>query len=69
MYGPPSISVECTRLGWLAPRKAVKDRVRLSGEEEEAGAVVRRRVQLAALHDPLHLVDGLEAAAVRREEL
>jgi hypothetical protein len=59
----------CTRLGWRAAREAVKDRVRLRGEEEEAGAVVRHRAQLAALHDPLHLVDGLKAAPVRGEEL
>jgi hypothetical protein len=43
--------------------------VGLRGEEEEAGPVVRRRTELAAIHDALHLVDGFEAAPVGREEV
>ena len=41
-----------------AAREAVKDRVGLRGEQEEAGPVVRLCMELAALHDALHLVDG-----------
>ena len=58
-----------TRLGWRAAREAVKDRVGLRGEQEEAGPVVRLCMELAALHDALHLVDGVETALVRGEEV
>ena len=58
-----------TRLGWRAAREAVKDRVSLRGEEEEAGPVVRRRMEFAAIHDALHLVDGVKAPPVGGEEV
>ena len=57
-----------TRLGWRAAREAVKDRIRLRGEEKEAGPVVRRCMELAALNDALHLVDGVKATSVGGEE-
>ena len=55
-------------LGERAAREAVEDGVGISGEQEEARAVMRRRVQFAVLHDPLHLVDGIKASMVRGED-
>eukprot|EP00964_Phaeocystis_antarctica_P161531 scaffold133423_cov79-Phaeocystis_antarctica.AAC.1 len=57
------------RLGERAAREAVEDGVGISGEQEEARDVMRRRVQLATLHDPLHLVDGVKATMVRGEDI
>ena len=56
-------------LGERAAREAVEDGVGISGEQEEARAVMRRRVQFAVLHDPLHLVDGIKVSMIRGEDI